>query len=153
MPPVPQICTFRSSSKLSTARRMARPRLKQRWPDGTGYCTTLTANGITGQGQAPVRASCSPHISDSGTVRPRSEEHTSELQSPCNLVCRLLLEKKKKIAQSQRRAGHPTCTWPPSRPHSTRRTRVDYTPFQPAQSHRDASQQTTLTPTITQPST
>src|SRR3989454_2832064 len=27
--------------------------------------------------------------------RPRSEEHTSELQSPCNLVCRLLLEKKK----------------------------------------------------------
>src|SRR5688500_20244432 len=29
-------------------------------------------------------------------VRLRSEEHTSELQSPCNLVCRLLLEKKKK---------------------------------------------------------
>src|SRR3989454_5975188 len=28
--------------------------------------------------------------------RHRSEEHTSELQSPCNLVCRLLLEKKKK---------------------------------------------------------
>src|SRR5256885_10225579 len=35
-----------------------------------------------------------------GALRPgtatRSEEHTSELQSPCNLVCRLLLEKKKK---------------------------------------------------------
>src|SRR5256885_4368884 len=33
-----------------------------------------------------------------GPRRPvvRSEEHTSELQSPCNLVCRLLLEKKKK---------------------------------------------------------
>src|SRR2546426_7295079 len=31
----------------------------------------------------------------------RSEEHTSELQSPCNLVCRLLLEKKKTIT-----AGH-----------------------------------------------
>src|SRR5688500_19328303 len=28
-------------------------------------------------------------------VGPRSEEHTSELQSPCNLVCRLLLENKK----------------------------------------------------------
>src|SRR2546426_11007452 len=28
-------------------------------------------------------------------ARQRSEEHTSELQSPCNLVCRLLLEKKK----------------------------------------------------------
>src|SRR5256885_11371581 len=31
--------------------------------------------------------------------RERSEEHTSELQSPCNLVCRLLLEKKKKNQQ------------------------------------------------------
>src|SRR2546426_5488712 len=29
----------------------------------------------------------------------RSEEHTSELQSPCNLVCRLLLEKKKKVTK------------------------------------------------------
>src|SRR6266446_10999730 len=28
------------------------------------------------------------------TPKPRSEEHTSELQSPCNLVCRLLLEQK-----------------------------------------------------------
>src|SRR2546426_12180466 len=28
-------------------------------------------------------------------IKARSEEHTSELQSPCNLVCRLLLEKKK----------------------------------------------------------
>src|SRR2546426_6806778 len=32
----------------------------------------------------------------------RSEEHTSELQSPCNLVCRLLLEKKKKHAGQTR---------------------------------------------------
>src|SRR5256885_10879899 len=43
----------------------------------------------------------------------RSEEHTSELQSPCNLVCRLLLEKK--IAQTLRihrdRAHGPYCTW------------------------------------------
>src|SRR5256885_10386030 len=32
----------------------------------------------------------------------RSEEHTSELQSPCNLVCRLLLEKKKTVHQNGR---------------------------------------------------
>src|SRR5256885_11573681 len=32
----------------------------------------------------------------------RSEEHTSELQSPCNLVCRLLLEKKKESPASER---------------------------------------------------
>src|ERR1039457_7720487 len=45
---------------------------------------------------------CSPRWSDRPPApgspsrrRPRSEEHTSELQSPCNLVCRLLLEKKK----------------------------------------------------------
>src|SRR5256885_10566788 len=31
-------------------------------------------------------------------IKKRSEEHTSELQSPCNLVCRLLLEKKNKKA-------------------------------------------------------
>src|SRR5256885_12411101 len=39
---------------------------------------------------------------DGGPARPpppRSEEHTSELQSPCNLVCRLLLEKKKKATK------------------------------------------------------
>src|SRR5688500_19964346 len=34
------------------------------------------------------------------TAVARSEEHTSELQSPCNLVCRLLLEKKKTIIRS-----------------------------------------------------
>src|SRR5256885_7359486 len=33
----------------------------------------------------------------------RSEEHTSELQSPCNLVCRLLLEKKKKNTNNKAR--------------------------------------------------
>src|SRR5256885_5779702 len=35
----------------------------------------------------------------------RSEEHTSELQSPCNLVCRLLLEKKK-ISQNNTQSTH-----------------------------------------------
>src|SRR5256885_3136833 len=39
----------------------------------------------------PAPAACT-HLQ-----HPRSEEHTSELQSPCNLVCRLLLEKKKRI--------------------------------------------------------
>src|SRR5256885_10378189 len=38
---------------------------------------------------------------DADSVHERSEEHTSELQSPCNLVCRLLLEKKKKKTQIQ----------------------------------------------------
>src|SRR5258705_4812663 len=40
----------------------------------------------------------------------RSEEHTSELQSLRHLVCRLLLEKKKKQAQTSDRPTHPTDT-------------------------------------------
>src|SRR4051794_41403119 len=36
-----------------------------------------------------------------GQILPRSEEHTSELQSPVHLVCRLLLEKKKNIYQTK----------------------------------------------------
>src|SRR5256885_7365762 len=49
-----------------------------------------------------VRVSCSRHLFNhlpplSVRIVARSEEHTSELQSPCNLVCRLLLEKKKNI--------------------------------------------------------
>src|SRR5256885_8329665 len=60
---------------------------------------------------ASARAcSCSSPVLSSTTATPRrrcgwarSEEHTSELQSPCNLVCRLLLEKKKLPTTGQRR--------------------------------------------------
>src|SRR3989475_7341810 len=46
-------------------------------------------------------------------VMPRSEEHTSELQSQSNLVCRLLLEKKKKneIAAQRGTHLHLYCSW------------------------------------------
>src|ERR1022692_1042769 len=45
----------------------------------------------------------------------RSEEHTSELQSPCNLVCRLLLEKKNKNGTANtRRIMVPFLAWPHS---------------------------------------
>src|SRR3989454_8217355 len=48
---------------------------------------------------AKAQSTCSY---DAGSMR--SEEHTSELQSPCNLVCRLLLEKKKTQPNSKRHA-------------------------------------------------
>src|SRR2546426_3570196 len=51
-----------------------------------------------GDGQLPLgRPEDEPALAQPGQrrQRDRSEEHTSELQSPCNLVCRLLLEKKK----------------------------------------------------------
>src|SRR3989454_9199826 len=55
-----------------------------RWMDAEGAVTQLTRVEET---------PADPRWSPDGK---RSEEHTSELQSPCNLVCRLLLEKKKK---------------------------------------------------------
>src|SRR2546426_6147425 len=88
------------------------------WDRGPPRCLWRT-------GAWPRPPSCSrtrspPEPSRAGrTARParRSEEHTSELQSPCNLVCRLLLEKKKKknmtlsrisTEQSQRLLNHTT---------------------------------------------
>src|SRR5256885_2454529 len=75
----------------------------------------IASPGSTATTRAPVsrraRVSLPVPAPRSSTVRPgrrssrsvtqatasaRSEEHTSELQSPCNIVCRLLLEKKKK---------------------------------------------------------
>src|SRR2546426_2733296 len=47
-------------------------------------------------GSEPWSGSVRPKQPTRAPVARRSEEHTSELQSPCNLVCRLLLEKKKK---------------------------------------------------------
>src|ERR1039457_6812909 len=51
-------------------------------------------------GAPPHRSGDSAHTTEKYGVY-RSEEHTSELQSPCNLVCRLLLEKKKKTQQEK----------------------------------------------------
>src|SRR2546427_6312018 len=52
-----------------------------------------------------VSTSGKPSPSGSPAARPRSEEHTSELQSQSNLVCRLLLEKKKNEQQPRRVTG------------------------------------------------
>src|SRR5256885_3357945 len=53
----------------------------------SGWCV-LCSSGLDS-----ARLGFGDHIRSVGDER--SEEHTSELQSPCNLVCRLLLEKKK----------------------------------------------------------
>src|SRR2546426_8358691 len=64
---------------------------------------TVDVCGIAEQEAAAVAKARSSSMMDAVRGVPaaclegqRSEEHTSELQSPCNLVCRLLLEKKKK---------------------------------------------------------
>src|SRR4051812_49726219 len=54
-----------------------------------------TAGDPAGAGTRPGSGP-GPEMSDEERTRGRSEEHTSELQSHVNLVCRLLLEKKKK---------------------------------------------------------
>src|SRR5256885_10200526 len=56
---------------------------------------------IAGIGRDPgVRVWTAPTLAKN-SANLRSEEHTSELQSPCNLVCRLLLEKKKSTCARQ----------------------------------------------------
>src|SRR5256885_4114675 len=45
----------------------------------------------------PITIALNNGATPEGAPADRSEEHTSELQSPCNLVCRLLLEKKKDV--------------------------------------------------------
>src|SRR5256885_7117852 len=57
----------------------------------------------------------------------RSEEHTSELQSPCNLVCRLLLEKKKKPPRQLPRTSITYTQMRPAR-HFHRRTKLPCCP-------------------------
>src|SRR5256885_4524212 len=74
------------STTLSRSPRRPRSRAEgvRRLPEEViGVCPASRAGPRRTQGRPCVR-------------RGRSEEHTSELQSPCNLVCRLLLEKKKK---------------------------------------------------------
>src|SRR2546426_1354962 len=65
--------------------------LASRWASLSGTITPSkdTATTDASAGTTSCCRSASSQLS-------RSEEHTSELQSPCNLVCRLLLEKKKK---------------------------------------------------------
>src|SRR2546426_2621689 len=67
---------------------------RRRWFPGSAHRSSSPRRWST----ACVRAQSSWTLrpSRAETAPSRSEEHTSELQSPCNLVCRLLLEKKKK---------------------------------------------------------
>src|SRR5256885_11919504 len=57
----------------------------------------ICLDGKTGFGRYDTRGYTTVDLISQWKIDPknRSEEHTSELQSPCNLVCRLLLEKKK----------------------------------------------------------
>src|SRR5205807_8509153 len=63
------------------------------------YRTAAKKLGITVAGFEGWDAKASSYEALATRIK-RSEEHTSELQSPCNLVCRLLLEKKKKQSKT-----------------------------------------------------
>src|SRR5256885_9853229 len=67
--------------------------------EGTRAKSGLEGVSALSSGEAGSEGLASADLLAGGVAREarlRSEEHTSELQSPCNLVCRLLLEKKKK---------------------------------------------------------
>src|SRR5438876_4601025 len=74
---------------------------------GTGAGAGVAALCAVSRRMAAI--SVSRRAAGAGAKRkwPRSEEHTSELQSPVHLVCRLLLEKKNHHAQPNLSAGHP----------------------------------------------
>src|SRR2546427_7414385 len=88
------------------------------------YTTLFRSTGAPSRKDAPdrVRAVCrrEPETKSrrqTRDVRFRSEEHTSELQSQSNLVCRLLLEKKKKKATGETPSSrHAQTTRPPISP-------------------------------------
>src|SRR3712207_8649040 len=88
----PYTTLFRSEPAVY-ARRLRRPRGVRALPEGRGHRRGARAAGRGAQGRLQLRPG--------GRAAPdrvgrRSEEHTSELQSRQYLVCRLLLEKKKK---------------------------------------------------------
>src|SRR5256885_11647207 len=62
-----------------------------------GVCLATLGPGATNlaTGLADANLDRAPAVAITGQLARRSEEHTSELQSPCNLVCRLLLDTKK----------------------------------------------------------
>src|SRR2546426_6881947 len=79
----PYTTLFRSISRTSCAQRQATAIL-------AAHCSASSREGTSMSVNPPM--ACQDR---------RSEEHTSELQSPCNLVCRLLLEKKNKAVARQ----------------------------------------------------
>src|SRR5256885_2695253 len=68
-------------------------------PDGKLVLVTAISPTPAGEGKTTTTVGLGDALNLLGK---RSEEHTSELQSPCNLVCRLLLEKKKTVVLSSR---------------------------------------------------
>src|SRR2546430_7364543 len=66
----------------------------------TGQCMTSAGSGIPVWQNCALGDSTNFWTSSNGAVY-RSEEHTSELQSQSNLVCRLLLEKKKRTSTAR----------------------------------------------------
>src|SRR5690242_21459564 len=82
------VAAYRSTSSSLTERcTIRRDRAQQSCPQFSN-----TANGAS----APTFSMSASSNTTQADLPPRSEEHTSELQSHVNLVCRLLLEKKKK---------------------------------------------------------
>src|SRR5262249_60496678 len=98
-PATPAIYTLSLHDALPICWRTSPPRGRRRRPSSATSRASARHDGSAVTAAPPIRRSCC-HC----TSIVRSEEHTSELQSLTNLVCRLLLEKKKQNITMRTRA-------------------------------------------------
>src|SRR5207244_12615859 len=93
--PFPYTTLFRSGPRASAAQAKKRPASPGlRYTSCAQSVTAISSTCSLVRGHQPRRTAITLMPKASANARPRSEEHTSELQSPDHLVCRLLLEKK-----------------------------------------------------------
>src|SRR2546428_3107616 len=94
--PLPLHAALPISSRRSSACRRSKRSIASRRPSSSrGPPTIVPTRSATGADLEAACAGVSFLLGGTGSVAWRSEEHTSELQSRSDLVCRLLLEKKK----------------------------------------------------------
>src|SRR6266536_2708441 len=98
------------------------PLMPATWRTGSPAArASCSASACTSRSTPPPRTTSPPRPRPCGRWPPRSEEHTSELQSRVDLVCRLLLEKKKLVLAVAALSGVSLLLGP------TRQTRVFHT--------------------------
>src|SRR3989449_5780665 len=106
------MCCRGGTSRRAARWRAARARSHPRWTRGPRRRSGLPPRAVRGCTRfGPYRVASLPRRRVPPRGGGRSEEHTSELQSRLHLVCRLLLEKKKKLLKTSPNTAHQNSTY------------------------------------------